>query len=80
LTIVLASLYLGNILGSLVLIVPAGIGIREVAAAAIGVTLAPSTPAALIVAAAVMFRIWQIAVDVICFVLGLVLIRKSAAS
>jgi len=72
----LAILYLSNILGALVVVVPAGIGIREAAAAALGAMLVPGIPASLIVTAAVMFRLWQIAVDVLCFALGWILNRQ----
>jgi hypothetical protein len=77
---VLAVLYLGNILGSLVLIVPAGIGIREVAAAALGLILIPGVPAGVIITAAIVFRVWQVAVDVVCFAFGLFLNRAPAVN
>ncbi|MBW8369343.1 MAG: hypothetical protein K0M70_16010 [Arenimonas sp.] len=75
---VLAVLYLGNILGALVVIVPAGIGIRELAAAALGALLLPGIPASLIVTAAVVFRLWQVVVDVLSFALGWLIDRKTA--
>lgn len=74
---VLAALYLGFAASILAIPVPAGIGIREFAAASLGHILAPGVPTTTIVSAALLFRCWQIIVDVACLGLGLLLAHRS---
>ncbi|MFC3813563.1 lysylphosphatidylglycerol synthase domain-containing protein [Lysobacter sp. GCM10012299] len=76
---VLAALYLGFAASILAIPVPAGIGIREFAAAGLGHILAPGIPTTMIVSAALLFRCWQIIVDLACLAVGLMLARLGRA-
>lgn len=77
---VLSSLYLGIAAGILALPVPAGIGVREVAAAGLGTLLFPSVPPPLVISVALLFRCWQIPVDIGCLAFGVLISRQTKAS
>lgn len=79
-TVILGTLYLGFAVSMLAVPVPAGLGIREAAAAAIGSLAVPDVPASLIVSAAVFFRGWQIFVDLACLATGVAMARWRSAT
>lgn len=72
---VLSVLYLSNFAGTLVFLIPAGLGVRELAAAGLGSVMLPGTPASLVVTAALVFRLWQILVDAVSFAAGALALR-----
>lgn len=74
----LSVLYLSNVAGSLVFLIPAGLGVRELAAAGLGAIMLPGTPASAVVTAALVFRLWQILVDAASFTAGALALRLDA--
>jgi len=74
---ILSSIYLGIAAGILALPVPAGLGVREAAAAGLGALLSPTVSAPMIISVSLLFRCWQILVDIGCTVLGALLARHE---
>lgn len=77
---VLSVLYLSNVAGTLVFLIPAGLGVRELAAAGLGAMMLPGTPASLVVTAALVFRLWQVLVDAASFATGALALRLGPRS
>lgn len=73
--LILSALYLGFASSILALPVPAGVGVREVAAVAIGMIVAPEIAPSLVAAATLVARLWQVAVDVGATLAGALLLR-----
>lgn len=71
----LACLYLGFAASVLVVIVPAGIGVREAAVVGLGSMIAPEIEPTLIISVALLIRCWQLLVDVVSLCLGAFLLR-----
>ena len=74
---ILSSIYLGIAAGILALPIPAGLGVREAAAAGLGALLSPTLSAPMIISVSLLFRCWQIPVDIGCTVLGALLTRHE---
>ena len=74
---ILSSIYLGIAAGILALPIPAGLGVREAAAAGLGALLSPTVSAPMIISVSLLFRCWQIPVDIGCTVLGALLTRHE---
>jgi glycosyltransferase 2 family protein len=75
----LACLYLGFAASIPVVVVPAGLGIREAAAVGAGKWLSQAIPSALLVSIALLARFWQIAVDLVCLIAGLLMLPARGA-
>lgn len=69
----LGTLFMGFGLSLLMLFVPAGLGVREAVTAGIGIVTAPGFTESQLIAVALVARAWQLAVDLACLLLGLVL-------
>ncbi|MET3010388.1 hypothetical protein ABXT00_13770 [Stenotrophomonas koreensis] len=73
---ILSSIYLASGAGVFIFPVPAGLGVREAFAAGLASMLSPELSAPLIVSITLLFRCWQIPVDVLCTLLGALLARR----
>lgn len=69
----LGTLFMGFGLSLLMFFVPAGLGVREAVTAGIGIVTAPGFSESQLIAVALVARAWQLAVDLACLFLGLVL-------
>lgn len=75
---ILGTLFLGFSSSLLAFPVPAGVGVREAATAGIGLLTAPGIPEAQLITIALFARVWQLAVDLACLVLGLALMARRS--
>lgn len=76
---ILASIYMGFAVSIIAVPIPAGLGIREAAAAILATVIAPTLSASTIISVAIFFRCWQILVDIGCTLLGAILARRESA-
>jgi uncharacterized membrane protein YbhN (UPF0104 family) len=74
----LACLYLGFAASLLVVVVPAGIGVREAAVVGLGRMIAPELEPTLIISIALLIRCWQLLVDVASLCLGAFLLHTGS--
>lgn len=74
---ILSSIYLASAASVFVFPVPAGLGVREAFAAGVASVLSPALSAPLVISIALLFRCWQIPVDVLCTLLGALLARRG---
>lgn len=74
----LACLYLGFAASVLVVVIPAGIGVREAAVVGLGRMIAPEIEPTLIISVALLIRCWQLLVDVVSLCLGTFLLRTQS--
>lgn len=74
----LACLYLGFAASVLIIVVPAGIGVREAAVVGLGRMIAPELEPTLIISIALLIRCWQLLVDVVSLCLGAFLLRTRS--
>lgn len=73
----LAVLYLGFAASFLVLMVPAGIGVREAATVALGAALIPDLSSQVLISVALLARCWQLATDAVCLGIGAFMLMIS---
>lgn len=74
---ILSNIYLASAASVFIFPVPAGLGVREAFAVGLASIFSPALSAPLIVSITLLFRCWQIPVDVLCTLLGALLARRG---